>query len=65
MMSSGSEGSPAARRPDSTRCRRHADGELERAAVDALRQWQYSTTLLKCEPIDVEMTVAVNFAGQR
>jgi len=32
-------------------------------AVDAVRQWRFTTTLLNCEPIEVEMTVTVNFSA--
>jgi TonB family protein len=35
--------------------------DLEAAAVDAVHQWQFSTTLLNCEPIEVDMNVTVNF----
>lgn len=41
----------------------HAD--LTRAAAEAVRQWQYSSTLLNCEPIEVGMNVTVNFAVRR
>lgn len=34
---------------------------LEAAAADAVRDWQFSTTFLNCEPIDVRMTVTTNF----
>lgn len=40
----------------------HAD--LEAAAADAVRQWKFSTTLLNCEPIEVDMQVTTNFAVQ-
>jgi TonB family protein len=35
--------------------------DLERAAVDAVRQWAFSTTLLNCVPVEVRMNVSVNF----
>lgn len=38
--------------------------DLSAAAVEAVRQWQYSITRLNCEPIDVKMTVTVNFRGE-
>jgi TonB family protein len=38
--------------------------DLETAATDAVRQWQFSPTLLNCQPIDVRMNVTVNFAVQ-
>lgn len=34
---------------------------LEAAAVDAVRDWQFSATYLNCEPIEVRMTVTTNF----
>jgi TonB family protein len=37
------------------------DPDLEQAAVEAVRQWQYSVTLLNCEPVEVHMTVTANF----
>jgi TonB family protein len=37
------------------------DPDLERAAIDAVRQWRYSVTLLNCEPIEVRMRVTVRF----
>ena len=35
--------------------------DLEAAAVAAVRQWQFTPTLLNCEPIDVSMKVTTNF----
>jgi len=35
--------------------------ELDQAAIDAVSQWQYETTLLNGEPVEVEMTVTINF----
>jgi TonB family protein len=35
--------------------------DLERAAVDAVRQWAFSTTLLNCVPVEARMNVTVNF----
>ena len=37
----------------------HPDFEL--AAVDAVRQWEFSQTLLNCVPVEVSMKVTVNF----
>jgi protein TonB len=34
---------------------------LKDAAVEAVRQWKYSPTLLNGEPIQVTATVTVNF----
>ena len=38
--------------------------DLESAAVEAVRQWQFSPTLLNCVPIDVRMHVTTRFAIQ-
>jgi TonB family protein len=35
--------------------------DLELAAANAVRQWQFSATLLNCEPIEVDMKVSVSF----
>jgi protein TonB len=34
---------------------------LNQSAIDAVRQWQYSPTLLNGEPVPVIATVTVNF----
>lgn len=34
---------------------------LEAAAADAVRDWQFSTTFLNCEPIEVRLIVTTNF----
>jgi TonB family protein len=39
--------------------------ELDQAAVDAVLQWQYQPTLLNGNPVEVEMTVTINFTLQR
>jgi TonB family protein len=39
--------------------------DLGATAADAVRQWRFSTTLLNCEPIEVEMHVTVNFTVAR
>ncbi|HMF98396.1 MAG TPA: M56 family metallopeptidase [Vicinamibacterales bacterium] len=41
-----------------------ADPELDSAAVEAVRQWEFSTTFLNCTPVDVHMKVHVNFVAQ-
>ena len=38
--------------------------DLEIAAANAVRQWQFSATLLNCEPIEVDMKVTVGFKVQ-
>lgn len=35
--------------------------ELEAAAVEAVREWRFTPTLLNCEAIEVEMSVTVTF----
>ena len=35
--------------------------ELDQAAIDAVRQWQYEPTLLNGEPVEIEMAVTINF----
>jgi TonB family protein len=35
--------------------------ELDQAAIDAVYQWQYQPTLLNGAPVQVEMTVTINF----
>ena len=35
--------------------------ELDQAAIDAVRQWQFEPTLLNGEAVEVEMNVVVNF----
>ena len=36
--------------------------DLEAAAAEAVRQWEFTATLLNCQPIEVEMRVTVNFS---
>ena len=36
--------------------------DLDAAAVDAVKQWQFDGTLLNCVPSEVSMTVSINFA---
>lgn len=40
------------------------DPALEGAAADAVRQWEFSPTLLDCDPIEVTMRVTVVFQAQ-
>ena len=42
-----------------------AQPEFDAAAIEAVRQWQFDSTLLNCEPVDVPMKVTVNFKYQR
>jgi TonB family protein len=41
-----------------------ADPELDAAAMEAVRQWEFSTTFLNCTPVDVHMKVHVAFVVQ-
>jgi protein TonB len=38
---------------------------LDQAAIDAVRQWLFTPTLLNGVPVPVIMTVTVNFALER
>lgn len=35
--------------------------ELDQAAIDAVKQWQFEPTLLNGEPVEVEMSVTIQF----
>jgi len=37
------------------------DPNLANAAIAAVSQWQFTPTLLNCVPVEVNMTVTVNF----
>lgn len=39
--------------------------DLAQAAVEAVRQWEFDSTLLNCVPVEVGMTVTVNFAVEK
>jgi beta-lactamase regulating signal transducer with metallopeptidase domain len=39
--------------------------ELGPAAIDAVRQWEFDSTLLNCVPIEVQMNVTVSFRRNR
>jgi TonB family protein len=45
-----------------TRSSPHPD--FEAAAIDAVREWEFSQTLLNCVPVEVAMTVTINFAAR-
>jgi protein TonB len=36
--------------------------ELVPSAIDAVRQWEFDSTLLNCVPIEVHMNVSVSFS---
>jgi TonB family protein len=38
-----------------------AHPDLDAAAASAVQQWEFSSTLLNCEPVDVKMRVTANF----
>jgi outer membrane biosynthesis protein TonB len=38
-----------------------AHPDLGIAAMDAVRQWQFDSTLLNCVPVDVKMNVRITF----
>ena len=42
-----------------------ANPALAQAAVEAVRQWEFDSTLLNCVPVEVAMTVTVNFAVEK
>ena len=39
--------------------------DFDAAAIAAVRQWRFSQTLLNCVPVEVSMTVYVNFVPRR
>ena len=41
------------------------NADFERAATDAVKQWEFSTTYLNCTPVEVKMQVTVNFTTER
>jgi beta-lactamase regulating signal transducer with metallopeptidase domain len=42
-----------------------AHPDLAKAAVEAVWQWEFDSTLLNCVPVEVAMTVTVNFAVEK
>ena len=42
-----------------------ANPDLAQAAVEAVRQWEFDGTLLNCVPVEVAMTVTVDFAVEK
>lgn len=40
------------------------DPEFAASAVEAVRQWEWTPTLLNCQPVAIHATVHVNFAGR-
>ena len=41
------------------------DPAFAASAVEAVRQWEWTPTLLNCQPVAIHATVHVNFAGAR
>ena len=39
--------------------------EIDSAAVEAVGLWQFTSTLLNCQPIEVKMKVTVSFAVEQ
>ena len=37
--------------------------DLDRAAADAVRQWEFTPTILNCTPVEVRMNVAAAFVA--
>ena len=42
-----------------------ADAALAQAAITAVNQWQFTPTLLDCQPIEVRMKVSVTFVAAK
>ena len=42
-----------------------AHPDLAKAAMDAVWQWEFDSTLLNCVPVEVAMTVTVTFAVEK
>ena len=42
-----------------------ANPDLELAAATAIRQWEFTPTLLNCVAIEVPMTITVSFRAQQ
>jgi TonB family protein len=38
--------------------------DLDRAATDAVRQWEFTPTILNCTPIEVRMNVTAAFVAR-
>jgi TonB family protein len=39
--------------------------DLDRAAADAVRQWEFTPTILNCTPVDVRMKISATFEARR
>jgi TonB family protein len=40
------------------------DPDLAQAAIDAVRRWEFTPTILNCTPVEVHMSVTVTFVAQ-
>jgi protein TonB len=38
--------------------------DLDRAAADAVRQWEFTPTILNCTPVDVRMNISATFEAR-
>ena len=50
--------------PGEVRALQSQDPDLAQAAVDAVRQWEFTPTILNCTPVEVHMRVTVTFLAQ-
>jgi TonB family protein len=41
-----------------------AHPDLDAAALEAVRQWEFDETILNCVPVEVPMKIAVTFKSQ-
>ena len=51
--------------PRDIRVLKSAHPDFDAAAIEAVRQWRFSRTLLNCVPVEVSMTVHVNFVPRQ
>ena len=42
-----------------------AHPDLDAAAIEAVRQWEFDSTILNCTKVEVRMRVTVNFVARR
>ena len=52
-------------RPRDIRVITSAHPDFDAAAIEAVRQWRFSRTLLNCVPVELSMTVHVNFVPRQ
>ena len=51
--------------PDDLRVLKSAGSDFDAAALESVRQWAFTPTLLNCVPVDVVMTVTVTFVEKK